>query len=149
MLLFALSLNYPFQNGKVTNQLGAPLIVIGPKRVFIVDDSDDVRELFVLLAQLNGFILDSAKNGEEALTKLAMLEKEPTIVFVDLSMPVMGGAEFVRKVRESGLAPSARIVIFSAKEKGSEPKLDSALMWLAKPFNLADVLGVINLSHLH
>jgi DNA-binding response OmpR family regulator len=108
-----------------------------------------VRELFVLLAQLNGFILDTAKNGEEGLAKLATLKEQPSIVFVDLNMPGMNGAEFVRQVRESGLAPTSKIVIFSAREKDSVPELDHSLMWLAKPFHLSDVLKVINLPDLH
>jgi DNA-binding response OmpR family regulator len=108
-----------------------------------------VRELFALLAQLNDFVLDTAKNGEEALEKLAHLEKEPTIVFVDLNMPVMNGTEFVRKIREGGFASHARIVIFSARDKETVPGLDKSLMWLAKPFTLTDVLKVINLDSLH
>jgi CheY-like chemotaxis protein len=99
-----------------------------------------------LLAQLNGFILETAKNGEEALAKLASLENEPSIVFVDLNMPVMNGTEFLRKVRERGLATSSRIVIFSAGDKGSLSNLDQSLTWLAKPFDLADVLEAINFA---
>lgn len=120
-----------------------------PQRVFIVDDSADIRELFILLAELNGFTLDTAKNGKEALEKLADLDKEPTVVFVDLSMPIMGGAEFVRRFRDSGRGSSARIVIFSAREKESIPDPGRSLNWLAKPFNLTDVLKMINLTHLH
>jgi len=114
------------------------------RRVFIVDDSADVHELFGLLADLHGFALDTARNGQEALDKLAKLEQAPSIVFVDFSMPIMNGSEFVRKVRESGLAMASKIVIFSAREKTSVPDLDKSLMWLSKPFNLADVLGAIN-----
>lgn len=112
-----------------------------------MDDSPDIRELFALLAQLNGFTLETSNNGQEALAKLASLEKAPSIVFVDLNMPVMNGAEFVQKIRERGLAPSSHIVIFSAKERGSEPNLDRSLIWLAKPFSLVDVLNIINLSY--
>jgi len=127
----------------------ASIFTDGPKRVLVVDDSADIRELFTLLADLNGFILNTAKNGKEALEKLATLEQEPSIVFVDLSMPVMNGAEFVRRAGESGLATMSKMVIFSAREKGSVPNLDGSLLWLAKPFNLKDVLSAINLSNLH
>ncbi|MGZ3723277.1 MAG: response regulator [Bdellovibrionales bacterium] len=115
----------------------------------IVDDSADVRDLFVVLAELNGFIVETARNGKEALEKLAQLNADPSIVFVDLNMPVMGGAEFVRRLKETGLASTSRIVIFSGREKETVPNLDASLMWLAKPFELSDVLKVINLPNLH
>jgi CheY-like chemotaxis protein len=134
-----------------TLTIDSPVSVIpaSTKRVFIVDDSADVRELFTLLAQLNGFILETAKNGEEALKKLASLETEPSIVFVDLNMPVMSGTEFLREVCERGLAASSHIVIFSATDKGSLACFDRSLTWLAKPFELEDVLKAINLPRLH
>ena len=140
---------FPARTDFFTNTSVEPVTANDPTRVFIVDDSADVRELFALLAQLNGFSLETAKNGQEALAKLAGLDQEPSVVFVDLNMPVMNGTEFLRRVHESGLAASSRIVIFSAREKGSMPNVDSSLTWLSKPFNLTDVLNIINLTRLH
>jgi DNA-binding response OmpR family regulator len=119
------------------------------QRVFIVDDSADIRELFGVLADLHGFILHTAKDGEEALEKLKGLKDEPSIVFVDFNMPLMNGNELVRKIREGGLASKSRIVFFSARERDTVLNLYPSLMWLAKPFNLSEVLKVINLSRLH
>jgi CheY-like chemotaxis protein len=93
--------------------------------------------------------LVTAKNGEDALVKLAELKEDPSVVFVDLNMPIMNGAEFLLRLKERGLATSSRIVIFTASEKQKISKLDNSLTWLSKPFNLVDVLKTINQARLH
>lgn len=117
--------------------------------VFVVDDSEDVVDLFKLLARQNNFSLVSACNGQEALQKLASLKSDPSIVFVDLNMPVMNGAEFLHRIQETGLAASSQIVIFSGYEKDDVDNLDKSLSWLKKPFTLNDVMDAINQARLH
>ncbi len=104
-----------------------------------------------MLAELNGFVLETASNGEEALSKLANLDKDPSVVFVDLNMPIMTGSEFLREVRDRGLAPSSHIVILSASDKASLQNLDCgrSLTWLPKPFELAEVIKTIKVPRLH
>ena len=116
------------------------------RSVFIVDDSEDIRDLFGLLAEQNGFVLECASDGVEGLAKLAKLKLDPAIVLVDLNMPSMGGSEFVRKVHENGLAQTSRIVILSAEERTSISmgRLDKSIEWMKKPFRVADVMRVIN-----
>jgi CheY-like chemotaxis protein len=113
------------------------------RQIFLVDDCAELQELFGLLAEQNNFNLITASNGKEALETLASLEIDPAVIFVDLNMPVMDGAEFIEKVHQHRLASSSRIVILSGAEREPPQSLDKPLVWLAKPFNLAEVLKEI------
>ena len=67
-------------------------------KVLVTDDEDDFRLLMSFWLQSKGYQVIAASNGEEAI-KLIQSES-PDIVFMDLNMPVMDGAETIKKVRE-------------------------------------------------
>lgn len=72
------------------------------KRILIVDDEE--RVLFIMHGALkttkNGYQIETARNGHEALEKLQ--EHSFDLILTDLKMPGMGGIEFTRTVREQG-----------------------------------------------
>ena len=118
------------------------------KMVLLVDDSADIRDLFTLLSEHSHFHLVTAEDGLDGLKKLVGMGVDPEIVFIDLTMPLMDGLEFLEKVRSLGLASTSRIVICSGLEKnlsGCPPNSE----WLAKPFEIKDVLRVIFQKKLH
>jgi len=72
------------------------------KRVFLIDDDEDDREIF--LSALNSLKLElnftEAKDGREGLDMIASPGfTPPDIIFVDLNMPKVNGLEFLRSVR--------------------------------------------------
>lgn len=67
-------------------------------KVLVTDDEDDFRLLMSFWLQSKGYQVIAASNGQEAI-KLIQSES-PDIVFMDLNMPVMDGAETIKKVRE-------------------------------------------------
>ncbi len=68
-------------------------------KVLIVDDSEDDFELIATYLRRTDSEIELARNGLEALEKLEAFE--PDLVILDLMMPVMGGAEFLEKLREN------------------------------------------------
>lgn len=77
--------------------------------VLIVDDNPDVRELLRLRLELEGLKVATAANGQEALELARSLE--PSIVILDLKMPIMDGWQALPLLRETD--PAMRIIVHS------------------------------------
>ncbi len=68
------------------------------KRVLVVDDFDDAREMYAEYLEFVGFEVDTARNGMEAVAKAS--EGEPDIILMDLSLPIMDGWEATRRIKQ-------------------------------------------------
>lgn len=68
------------------------------KRVLVVDDFDDAREMYAEYLEFVGFEVDTARNGVEAVEKAQ--DGEPDIILMDLSLPVMDGWEATRLIKQ-------------------------------------------------
>lgn len=73
------------------------------KRILIIDDDAAVRDAFELALDGEGYLLETAENGEKGV-ELAGAER-PDVVFLDLKMPGMDGVDVLEKLNEihSGL----------------------------------------------
>ncbi|MBN1207826.1 MAG: response regulator [Myxococcaceae bacterium] len=67
------------------------------KRVLVVDDFDDAREMYAEYLEFAGFQVETARNGAEAVEKAQ--EASPDIILMDLSLPVMDGWEATRLIK--------------------------------------------------
>ncbi len=67
--------------------------------IALVEDDDDARNTLAQLLQLDGHTVVSAPNGRDGIA--AILEHQPSIALIDLSMPEMSGLEVVAHLRES------------------------------------------------
>jgi len=82
------------------------------KRVPVVEDNRDIRELLVELLAGEGYRVSSAEHGEEALSK-AKLEP-PDVILLDLMMPVVSGWQFrERQLIEPSIA-GVPVIVLSA-----------------------------------
>ncbi len=68
------------------------------KRVLIVDDEKDIRELFRRVLETAGYEVETAESGEQALTILEQ-EKFPLLLF-DLNLPGIDGIELCKRARK-------------------------------------------------
>lgn len=73
---------------------------IAPRKVLVVDDNEDIRELFVLLLRQAGHEVACADDGPHGFAE--MLRFQPEIAFVDLGLPGFDGLELARRVRAAG-----------------------------------------------
>jgi len=108
-------------------------------RVLVVDDDPDILDALSEILEVEGYQVDRARNGREALQRLE--QKLPDLVLLDLMMPVMDGWEFARS-----LGPDARppIIVLSADRNVSlKAREIGALGWLAKPFELSELLAAV------
>jgi len=102
-----------------------------PKTALVVDDSMLIRHTVCRFLEERGFIVESATNGIEALEVLNNFV--PDIIITDLSMPRMGGAELVSRIRELDVYSDTPILVLAARRSASE--LSSEL-----PFGTAAVI---------
>jgi CheY-like chemotaxis protein len=68
------------------------------KRIMVVDDEENIRFLYKEELEDEGFSVELAKNGEEALEKLP--EFKPDLITLDIKMPGMNGIEVLKRIRE-------------------------------------------------
>ena len=109
------------------------------RRVLVVDDDPDILDALSEILEVEGYTVERARNGREALQRIE--QAIPDLVLLDLMMPVMDGSEFARN-----LAPGARppIIVLSADRNVSTKAREiGALGWLAKPFELSDLLAAV------
>lgn len=70
-------------------------------KVLIVDDESSIRELFKFVFEDEGYEVEMANNGQEALD--ALQAGTPDFMVLDVSMPVMTGKEFVLELGKRAL----------------------------------------------
>lgn len=80
------------------------------KPVLIVEDEFDQRVLMKDLLEIFGYEVATAKNGQEALDVLS-LGRPPCVIFLDITMPVMSGREFLRELHSGNYSDFTDIPI--------------------------------------
>lgn len=82
-------------------------------RFLVVDDNDDVRDIFVRLITRAGHDVAEAVDGVEAIDVLQAATFD--VMLLDITMPRMSGLEVVRWLGEHpDVAPTTRVVVISA-----------------------------------
>ncbi len=106
----------------------------GAKAVLVVDDDPTICGLLDDLLGFEGYRIRIAYDGLDALQQL---DREPVdLVLADVMMPRLDGLGLAARLRERGTPP---VVLVSA---AATPR-DTTIPFLAKPFELGDLLGVV------
>jgi two-component system, chemotaxis family, chemotaxis protein CheY len=111
------------------------------ERILIVDDDESIRQIVRICLTDEGYEVSEAPNGQVALSVLR--EFTPSLILLDLRMPVMDGWEFARRYEKTP-GPRAPIVAFVAALNAEQDCADlDAAGILAKPFDLDDLLRAV------
>ena len=114
----------------------------GKPRILVVDDLPDNVRIVRIRLEANGYQVETASNGEEALAKI--VAAPPDLLLLDVMMPRMDGIEVTRRIKANRDLPFIPIVLFTAK---SDPKdvvegLDAgADEYLTKPLDHGALLA--------
>lgn len=111
------------------------------RRVLIVEDEGDIREIVVGLLADEGYDVTAATGGVEALGHVTRCQ--PDVILLDLCMPDFDGADFAHAYRQLPGA-HAPIIVFTAVPDGAEQaaRIDAQVL-LAKPFHIQDLLRLV------
>lgn len=99
-------------SGKQLAGDAAELPVRGARYILVVEDSRDIREMLALTLRLHGHQVVCVANGEEALAHLSS-EESPSLIFLDLAMPVMDGWTFRSRQAQDPTIADIPVVILS------------------------------------
>jgi CheY-like chemotaxis protein len=114
------------------------------RNILVVDDDAALRNTLVEVLEEEGYRATSACNGMEALEMLRTLPAPPTLILLDMMMPVMDGWAFRAEQRRDPQLSEIPVVIFSAqgsvKEMASQV---SASAYLKKPLLFKELLETI------
>jgi CheY-like chemotaxis protein len=90
------------------------------RHALVVDDKAENREVLRRALENEGWQVSDAENGRVALEKVA--DSEPSLILLDLMMPVMDGFEFVLEMRKREDARAIPIVVVTAKDVTEEER---------------------------
>ncbi len=110
-------------------------------RILVVDDEPQIRRVMRATLVGKGYMVNTARDGEEALEKLR--EERYDLILLDINMPGIGGLETCRIIRSQSDIP---IVILSIRntEKEKVEALDAgADDYVTKPFSTPELLARI------
>jgi twitching motility two-component system response regulator PilH len=85
------------------------------KQILIVDDEDEVREFVSAVLEENGFVPQTAKNGEEAMD--IVRKNRPDLIILDILMPKEGGIRMYRELKTTDFLKEIPVVIYSGIAK--------------------------------
>ena len=109
-----------------------------PATVFIIEDDVDTREMLAKFLELEGYTVELACNGRQALDRLAD-GAEASVILLDLMMPVMDGWEFRRRQIEDARLKNIPTIVVSAAGRGRMAQV-AADAYLSKPVDMDELL---------
>ena len=112
-------------------------------RILVVDDERAVRESVRRALELEGYVVELAADGQEALDLLASSEGgEPDALVLDVLMPQVDGLEVCRRLRGAGSRLPVLMLTARAEVENRVEGLDAgADDYVAKPFALEELLA--------
>lgn len=124
--------NSPFAGGSV-----------GSKRVLVVDDDQESRNLLSEVLGANGYPVQAVE-GSEAVWEALSRDSSRAIILIDLRMPGENGLELLRKLQQRNIKCDA--ILMTSFISGAERELAQELGakgFLEKPFRLSELLRVV------
>jgi CheY-like chemotaxis protein len=107
--------------------------------VLVVDDDPDILDAICDILEGEGYRVARARHGAEALERVE--EERPSLILLDLMMPVMDGVAFAQALRRQPHRGSIPIVVISADGSWHKATSVGAAGFLAKPFDIDALLG--------
>ena len=135
-------LTKPIDRGHLVNLLDRYAASVEDRDVLVVDDSAEVRDVVRRALEREGWSVREASNGREAFEQLQA--KVPSLVLLDLMMPVMDGYEVYHLLKEDPRTKNIPVIIITAKGERKDRQLgmsSATYQYVVKPFTVDEVLG--------
>jgi sigma-B regulation protein RsbU (phosphoserine phosphatase) len=112
--------------------------------ILIADDDASNREVLTYYLRRQGYEIQAVADGEQALAAIA--SRMFSLVLLDVVMPGIDGLEALRRIRLTHPARELPVILFTGLDAADALDAAGALganAWLAKPYQLADLLAAV------
>lgn len=110
------------------------------RSILVVDDDSEIRAIITEVLRDEGYEVEVATNGAEGLAIIK--QAQPSLVLLDMRMPVLNGWELVRKLVQDGIEVPI-IAMTAAQDARHWAHEIGAVGVLAKPFDLVELLQAV------
>lgn len=105
------------------------------QKIIIVEDDPLISRFYERNFRLNNFEVELAINGEEAISKLEMMEQKPVLILLDIMMPKLSGLDVLRHIKKSPALAKIPVVMLTnlASDEYAEKAIElGAVTYLIK-----------------
>jgi DNA-binding response OmpR family regulator len=109
------------------------------QKILVVDDESNIRDLVTLYLAKEGFVIESAADGREAVARFAQVQ--PSLVILDVMMPGMDGFDVCRELRREHDVP---VLMLTARNEDIDKIVGLELGaddYMTKPFNPRELVA--------
>ena len=130
-------------------QDAAQVVDFTNKKLLLVDDIEVNREIAKMLLECEGFIVDTASDGSEAVEKVAAAKAgDYDLILMDIQMPIMNGYEAAKKIRKLENPALAKIPIIAMTANAFSEDVKAALdagmnAHIAKPIDVPKMMETL------
>lgn len=113
------------------------------RKVCIIDDDEDVRDVVSYALQEEGYEVMPFENPEEAITEFEDTGDFPGFILLDFNMPKMNGSEFIEKIRRDYKDTLGKIPCALSTANGKVGNLPKGVLEIPKPMDLDHLLDLV------
>jgi CheY-like chemotaxis protein len=111
--------------------------------ILVVDDDQELRFLYRTVLEREGYTVDEATNGAEALQHL--MSYTPDVLIMDMLMPMLGGESVMKRIQQMPNLEDMRIVVLTAYPRFRDSvQFLHADQFLVKPVTPDDIVQAIH-----
>lgn len=108
------------------------------KKILVVEDDQDIRELLVETLKRSDFEVDTAENGKKGLEKFR--KQNFDLILTDIRMPVMDGLNMLKKIKRADpRMPIVVVTAYPSVDSAVECLVEGADDYLVKPIKFDDL----------
>jgi CheY-like chemotaxis protein len=111
--------------------------------ILVVDDDRDIRDSLIETLEDHGFRAAGAANGIEALDVLRTSAERPSLILLDLMMPMMDGPEFREEQLKNPSWAEIPVVVISAYSDVEARARSLAVEYMRKPLAIRPLIDVV------
>jgi CheY-like chemotaxis protein len=108
--------------------------------ILVVDDDDELRDIVGDVLEECGYDVVPAGNGKQAADYLTTARELPSLIVLDLMMPIVNGWECLRLIKSDPRFSSIPVILVTAIDRDRPPGADVVLK---KPYRLGDLLAAV------
>jgi putative two-component system response regulator len=122
-----------------------PTLPLVNNTILVVEDNIDMRDIIVRTLSIEGFQVEEARNGAEAIEKIK--NNKPDLIISDINMPQVDGLEFYRSLRKNPSWITIPFIFLTSDTSPSTIQTGRELGvedFLTKPIDNGDLVNIVN-----